>query len=544
VTDASEQGRTGLALRAVIPTLALVVGIAESTTSHGATRDLAVGVVLAVAGAAAIAVNRSSWVGDVLGLAAITWFIGDFASSSSPAVAEAALWLYLVHRAAVAHAVLTFPVGRTRRPMLAVIAALYGLALIPSWLGTPSGSMIWASCVAGAALLGVKFSPPASRTDANWRLVLGFGFAGGLLVTALGLNGPAASVEQSVANATLIYQVTIVATAIAVVVGLAAIAQRRHALSDTIVAVAHGPERAVRIGLARALGDPGLDVLFRDAQGGWVDELGRPSPPPQPESSGQVTLIDLDERQAVAIVRTTTSADDPALAAAIAGAARLAATNVQLRSALRAESAAVADSRRRILVATDMVQAELAEALDAGPGRRIDNATNVLAAAAGASTVDTERVKEMVDRLRRARADIGASVGGLGPLLHADGCLVPALQALADSGPAKVELDLTTNVTGHAATTLWFVAAEGVSNVQKHSGARRVLVRLARVDGDILLEVIDDGHGAATRAIRPSEGTGLRGLRDRVEALGGVLRFETTALGSCLTARLPEGDAQ
>jgi signal transduction histidine kinase len=81
----------------------------------------------------------------------------------------------------------------------------------------------------------------------------------------------------------------------------------------------------------------------------------------------------------------------------------------------------------------------------------------------------------------------------------------------------------------------YYVVAEALANVQKHAGARRVVVR-ASVEAEILtVEVADDGAGGADTA-----GTGLRGLADRVEALGGTLSVESAAgHGTRLRAVIP-----
>ena len=79
--------------------------------------------------------------------------------------------------------------------------------------------------------------------------------------------------------------------------------------------------------------------------------------------------------------------------------------------------------------------------------------------------------------------------------------------------------------------------AEAIANVQKHAGASAIVVRVEREDGHLLVEVADDGSGGADR-----EGGGLRGLTDRVEALGGTLSLDSPhGAGTQLIARIPLG---
>jgi signal transduction histidine kinase len=109
---------------------------------------------------------------------------------------------------------------------------------------------------------------------------------------------------------------------------------------------------------------------------------------------------------------------------------------------------------------------------------------------------------------------------GIHPPVLADRGLEAALASLASSTPLRVELSV--NVFPRPAPAVesaaYFVAAEALANAAKHARAQRVGIRIARVENRIELEVHDDGQGGAN-----PEGTGLRGLRRRVEALDGTL---------------------
>jgi signal transduction histidine kinase len=85
----------------------------------------------------------------------------------------------------------------------------------------------------------------------------------------------------------------------------------------------------------------------------------------------------------------------------------------------------------------------------------------------------------------------------------------------------------------------YFVASEALANVAKYAAASTATVRVVRGDGGVVIEIADDGVGGAD----PARGTGLRGLTDRVEALGGRLRLASPADGgTVLTAELPYRD--
>lgn len=85
----------------------------------------------------------------------------------------------------------------------------------------------------------------------------------------------------------------------------------------------------------------------------------------------------------------------------------------------------------------------------------------------------------------------------------------------------------------------YFVVAGGLTNAQKHAGASRVVVQVLTDNGDLVVDVLDDGGGGAGLAR-----SGLRGLSDRVEALGGSLTLESPPRGGTrLLARIPLGGA-
>jgi len=114
---------------------------------------------------------------------------------------------------------------------------------------------------------------------------------------------------------------------------------------------------------------------------------------------------------------------------------------------------------------------------------------------------------------------------------------VPALRALALSAPVEIELaTLPENrLPEPVEAAAYYVVAEALANVQKHAGATRVVVHAATEDRGLIVEVEDNGVGGAD-----DEGSGLRGLADRVEALGGRLTLDSPAGGGTrLLAEIP-----
>jgi signal transduction histidine kinase len=127
---------------------------------------------------------------------------------------------------------------------------------------------------------------------------------------------------------------------------------------------------------------------------------------------------------------------------------------------------------------------------------------------------------------------------GIHPAAVAGGDLQRALRSLAERSVVPVELTTTgpATVPPMLAAAAYFSCAEALTNVAKYSGAATASIRLA-VTGDLLLlRVIDEGRGGAD----PASGTGLRGLADRAEALGGSLTIDSPpGDGTTVTLRLP-----
>jgi signal transduction histidine kinase len=127
---------------------------------------------------------------------------------------------------------------------------------------------------------------------------------------------------------------------------------------------------------------------------------------------------------------------------------------------------------------------------------------------------------------------------GIAPPILTDRGLPAALAALAARNPVEVELETTIAGRLHPATesTAYFVVAEGLANVAKHSGARQCRVCVERLGNRLMVIIADNGLGGADIA----KGHGLAGLADRAQAAGGTLTVNSPAGGpTTLTAELP-----
>jgi signal transduction histidine kinase len=141
-------------------------------------------------------------------------------------------------------------------------------------------------------------------------------------------------------------------------------------------------------------------------------------------------------------------------------------------------------------------------------------------------------------KLDEALGELRELARGIHPAVLTDRGLVPALEALASRSPVPVETEasLDERLPPSIEAAAYFVVSEALANVAKYAEASLVSVRLARENGAARVTVTDDGVGGAD----PADGSGLRGLTDRVEALGGRLAVESpTGRGTTVSAAFP-----
>ena len=147
-------------------------------------------------------------------------------------------------------------------------------------------------------------------------------------------------------------------------------------------------------------------------------------------------------------------------------------------------------------------------------------------------------LRAAASELEQALAELRELARVLHPAVLADRGLAPALETLAARSPLPVTLEGVPD--GRLAEPLeaaaYFVVAESLTNAVKHAHASELHVRMSTEDGELRVEITDDGCGGAD----PESGTGLRGLADRVEALGGRLSlFSPAGAGTTVRAALP-----
>jgi signal transduction histidine kinase len=199
----------------------------------------------------------------------------------------------------------------------------------------------------------------------------------------------------------------------------------------------------------------------------------------------------------------------------------------------RAELAA---SRARIVAATDAERRCIVRDLHDGAQQRLVHTTITLKLARRALQNDDEDLPalltEALEQAEQATAELRELAHGILPAVLTHGGLRAGVDALASRMPVPVENGVSVGrLPAAVEATAYFVVAEALTNVAKHARAERATVAARVEDGTVRVQVRDDGVGGA----RP-DGSGLRGMADRLAVLNGELRIESPADGGTLIA--------
>ncbi|GAA4473699.1 DUF4118 domain-containing protein [Phytohabitans houttuyneae] len=202
-------------------------------------------------------------------------------------------------------------------------------------------------------------------------------------------------------------------------------------------------------------------------------------------------------------------------------------TEIVAIAVANAESRAqLAASRARVIAATDATRRRLERDLHDGAQQRLVSLALELRQVESAVPAGLPQVRADLDRmagdLTEALDELRELSRGIHPVILSEGGLGPALRTLARRAGVPVELDVRSarRFPEPVEVAAYYVVSEAVTNTAKHAAATHVAVTLEAGAGALTLRVRDDGAGGAD----PGRGSGITGLRDRVEALGGSIR--------------------
>jgi signal transduction histidine kinase len=206
----------------------------------------------------------------------------------------------------------------------------------------------------------------------------------------------------------------------------------------------------------------------------------------------------------------------------------------------RHQAAALRRSRARVIEAADAERWRVGRNLHDGAQQRLVAITNLLKLAQrkldrGDEAVDVLRLA--YEELGEAQAELRDLARGLHPVALSERGLRSALESLTVGCEMSVMLDVDADgLPSDVELAAYFIVSESLTNARKYADANAVWIRVTPVAEALVVEIVDDGSGGAD----PASGTGLRGLADRIDSLGGRLEIDSApGSGTRVSARLP-----
>jgi signal transduction histidine kinase len=317
----------------------------------------------------------------------------------------------------------------------------------------------------------------------------------------------------------------------------------RSAVADLLIELrASSVPASLRYALARALRDPSVSVAYWvPTRGSYVDTDGRSVELPLSDPARATTLVEREGKPIAAVVHDPALREDPELVDSVCAAAALALDNERLQAELRARLEELRASRARIVEATDAERRRIERNLHDGTQQRLVSIAMELGLAESRLSSDESEARPIIAGARRdlleALDDLRELSRGIHPGVLTERGLKRALKELAYRTPIPLDLDVKVEkrLPEQVEIAAYFVVCEALANVVKHAGATAASVRVDRSGDRAVVEVADDGIGCAD-----ANGSGVRGLADRVEALGGSLSLVSPAgAGTVVRVEIP-----
>ena len=305
------------------------------------------------------------------------------------------------------------------------------------------------------------------------------------------------------------------------------------------------PRVALRDALARALHDPTVEVAYwLTDRRRFVDTDGNPVELPSDRHRRAVTLIQRGGAPLGAIIHDSALLEEPRLLEAASRATQLAIENERLQAEVRATLEEVRASRARIVEAGDAERRRVERDLHDGAQQRLLSLSLALGMARGHVGPDGDpALLRILDETQReaseAIVELRELARGIHPSVLTEEGLGPAIESLVERAVLPVAARVPEErYSASIEATAYFLVSEALTNIAKYAQATRATVGVARRDGTLVVEVTDDGVGGAD----PTLGSGLRGLGDRVAAVGGRLVVDSPPeRGTRIRAVLPCG---
>jgi signal transduction histidine kinase len=389
-----------------------------------------------------------------------------------------------------------------------------------------------------AALASVEVIRHWRRASAAGRRALApFAFGMPLVFGVLGIIWLAPTMGPSAISDFIgrykLFDVTSFLTPTLFLVGILRVRLARGSLADLALELGRGvPLGGLRDALARTLRDPTLQLAFAAPTGsGLVDADGQPFDI-DPAGDRSATRLEHDGSLVAVLVHDPAiDREDKGLVEAVGSVARLALDNERLSAQVRAQLEEVRASRQRIVEAGDAERRRVERDLHDGAQQRLVALAMRLEAARGSGHDEQALIDGTTAELAVAIAEVRHLARGLHPAILSEAGLNAAIESLAVRTPIPVEVHAEeVRYPDAAEATAYFVVAEALTNVARYASATHATVTVRATDAALLVDVRDDGIGGADA----SGGSGLRGLQDRVAAVGGTFEVESPHGGGTL----------
>ncbi len=546
----------------------------DRPTEPDAVLTLVVGISLLGCGLASWRTRPDNRLGLIMVLTGFGWFAAQLSEASAP-------WLYTIGAAVqyvfvigLIYLLLSFPSGRlpgkTDRRLMVAVFVLLGMQLLAMLYGNKAGlrcpgcptnlvqlvhdnhkAQAWLNLerLLGAVVVTTTIvvlirrwlrAGAAERRAVAPVLVAGCAMLAALVCTVvLDLFGdPLSGLPAEV------WYYTIALVPIAVLFVFLQRQLARGMVAGLVVELGQPNASAdLRQALARALGDPSLELAFWfPAEKRYVDGDGRVVKLPDPDSGRRSTLVERDGQPIAVLLHDPVLEHNAELVQSVCAAASLALENERLQAELRAQLIELQASRGRLVEATDAERRRIERDLHDGTQQRLVSIAMSLGLLESKLPSQATAAKPLVSETRAALAlaleELRELTHGINPPLLTERGLPAALDELCRRAalPAHLDLALDRRLPDQIESAAYFLASEALTNAAKHSHASEVRVRAAYESQQLIVEITDDGIGGAATG----GGSGLRGLADRVEALGGRFTISSPpGRGTTLRAEIP-----
>jgi signal transduction histidine kinase len=517
-------------------------------------------------------------VGMLMAATGFAWFLSGLSFSDVPLIFTVGQLFGSLFFAVVIHLLLAFPSGRLQsrfeRRIVGTAYFLTTVVVAPLMLFADADALECESCpdnvllvepneslvttitsilnIGAAALIGIVLVILVRRwrraTAGQRRLLVPVYSAGAAVILLLIVTVLLQATGADTWTLDIFWIASLVPFALVPYMFLATLVRARMiqtgAVGQLIARMGETPRRGrLRDELARALGDPSIELVYWLPDGErFVDARGRTVQLPAPGSGRGVTRIERDGGLVAAIVHD--ALDFEKELDAIGAAAAIALENERLDAELRAKVAELRESRSRMLRVGLEERRRLERDLHDGAQQRLVSMALGMRLARDKMREDPGAAERMLDgasaELDAALEELRELARGIHPAVLSDRGLDAALETLARRAPLPVELNREAHERLPESIELaaYFVVSEALTNVAKYADASHAKVNVARRNGKLLVEVADDGVGGAD----PGNGTGLRGLADRLAVIEGRLEVDSPpGEGTTIRARIPCG---